>query len=144
MKKQTAVEWLWDKINKDYQENGRLRYAYISNVFIQAKQMEWELLEPKKQTAVEWLLNEFQEELKDYGGLDLEWLKRFEHAKEMEKQRKVAYKILTTLGHVDYSIETYGVDIAIMGYEAKLLNNKDSFWEECLAIAKFYKQFNNK
>jgi hypothetical protein len=42
MKKQTAVEWLWDKINKDYQENGRLRYAYISNVFIQAKQMEKE------------------------------------------------------------------------------------------------------
>ena len=40
MKKQTAVEWLWDKINKDYQENGRLRYAYISNVFIQAKEIE--------------------------------------------------------------------------------------------------------
>jgi hypothetical protein len=40
MKKQTAVEWLWDRINKDYQENGRLRYAYISNVFIQAKEIE--------------------------------------------------------------------------------------------------------
>ena len=40
MNKETAVEWLWDKINKDYQENGRLRYAYISNVFEQAKEME--------------------------------------------------------------------------------------------------------
>ena len=41
----------------------------------------------KKQTAVEWIENEIQEALKDYGGLDLEWLKRFEQAKEMEKQQ---------------------------------------------------------
>jgi hypothetical protein len=38
-------------------------------------------------TAVEWLLNEFQEAHKDFGGLDLEWLKRFNQAKEMEKQQ---------------------------------------------------------
>jgi hypothetical protein len=43
----------------------------------------------KKQTAVEWLLNEFQEAHKDFGGLDLEWLKRFDQAKEMEKQQIV-------------------------------------------------------
>jgi hypothetical protein len=41
----------------------------------------------EKQTAVEWLLNEFQEAHKDFGGLDLEWLKRFDQAKEMEKQQ---------------------------------------------------------
>jgi hypothetical protein len=47
----------------------------------------------KKQTAVEWLLNEFQEAHKDFGGLDLEWLKRFNQAKEMEKQQIIeAYR----------------------------------------------------
>ena len=40
-----------------------------------------------KQTAVEWLLNEFQEVHKDYGGLDTNWLKRFDKAKEMEKEQ---------------------------------------------------------
>ena len=38
-------------------------------------------------TAVEWLLNEFQEAHKDFGGLDLQWLNKFEQAKEMEKQQ---------------------------------------------------------
>lgn len=41
-----------------------------------------------KQTAVEWLLNEFQEAHKDFGGLDLQWLNKFEKAKEMEKQQQ--------------------------------------------------------
>ena len=40
-----------------------------------------------KQTAVEWLLNEFQEAHKDFGGLDLQWLNKFEQAKEIEKQQ---------------------------------------------------------
>jgi hypothetical protein len=44
-----------------------------------------------KQTAIEWLLNEFQEAHKDFGGLDLEWLKRFNQAKEMEKQQLSEY-----------------------------------------------------
>jgi hypothetical protein len=48
MKNETAIEWLWDKVYKDYEENGRLRYAYISNVFIQAKEME------KEQELKEW------------------------------------------------------------------------------------------
>jgi hypothetical protein len=100
MNKKTAVEWLIDRINKDYEENGRLRYAYISNVFIQAKQME--------------------------------------------KEQIIDYKISTPLGHVAHCIEKYGIEIAIEEYKCKLANNKDSFWEECLAIAKFYKQFNNK
>lgn len=38
-------------------------------------------------TAVEWLLNEFQEVHKDYGGLDTNWLKRFDKAKEMELEK---------------------------------------------------------
>jgi hypothetical protein len=42
-------------------------------------------------TAVEWLLNEFQEAHKDFGGLDLEWLKRFEQAKEMEKKQIIEF-----------------------------------------------------
>ena len=41
----------------------------------------------KQQTAVEWLLNEFQEAHKDFGGLDLQWLNKFEKAKEMEKEQ---------------------------------------------------------
>lgn len=44
-------------------------------------------MENKKQTAVEWLLNEFQEAHKDFGGLDLEWLKRFDQAKQLEKKQ---------------------------------------------------------
>jgi len=41
----------------------------------------------KSVTAVEYLLNEFQKVHKDFGGLDLEWLKRFDQAKEIEKQQ---------------------------------------------------------
>ena len=41
----------------------------------------------KQQTAIEWLLNEFQEAHKDFGGLDLQWLNKFEKAKEMEKEQ---------------------------------------------------------
>ena len=41
-----------------------------------------------KQTAVEWLENEFQEIFKEWGGLDTNWLKRFEQAKAMEKAEK--------------------------------------------------------
>ena len=40
----------------------------------------------KQQTAIEWLLNEFQEAHKDFGGLDLQWLKKFEKAKEILSQ----------------------------------------------------------
>jgi hypothetical protein len=36
-------------VYKDYQENGRLRYAYISNVFIQAKEIE------KQQIIEAWI-----------------------------------------------------------------------------------------
>jgi hypothetical protein len=49
MKKQTAVEWLIDRINKDYEENGRLRYAYISNAIMQAKELE------KEQELKKWI-----------------------------------------------------------------------------------------
>jgi len=41
-----------------------------------------------KQTAVEWLENEFQEIFKEWGGLDTNWLKRFEQAKAMERSQK--------------------------------------------------------
>jgi hypothetical protein len=39
-KKQTAVEWLWDKVYKDFEENGRLRFAHILDILEQAKEME--------------------------------------------------------------------------------------------------------
>ena len=42
-------------------------------------------------TAVEWLENEFQEIFKEWGGLDTNWLKRFEQAKAMEKEQKIAF-----------------------------------------------------
>lgn len=41
-----------------------------------------------KQTAVEWLENEFQQIFKEWGGLDTNWLKRFEQAKAMEKKQR--------------------------------------------------------
>ena len=40
-----------------------------------------------KQTAVEWLEKEFQEIFKEWGGLDTNWLKRFDQAKAMEKEQ---------------------------------------------------------
>jgi hypothetical protein len=40
-----------------------------------------------KQTAVEWLENEFRESHKMFGGIDTNWIKRFDHAKEMEKEQ---------------------------------------------------------
>jgi hypothetical protein len=46
-----------------------------------------------KQTAVEWLENEFKEAHKMFGGIDTNWIKRFDQAKEMEKEQIVnAYK----------------------------------------------------
>ena len=41
----------------------------------------------KQQTAVDFLLNEFQKVHKDFGGLDLEWLKRFDKANKMFEQQ---------------------------------------------------------
>ena len=46
----------------------------------------------KKVTAVDFLLNEFQKVHKDFGGIDLEWLKRFDKAKEIEKQQIIDAK----------------------------------------------------
>lgn len=40
-----------------------------------------------KQTAVEWLENEFKEAHKMFGGIDANWIKRFEQAKAMEKEQ---------------------------------------------------------
>jgi hypothetical protein len=40
-----------------------------------------------KQTAVEWLENEFKEAHKMFGGIDTNWIKRFEQAKAMEKEQ---------------------------------------------------------
>ena len=40
-----------------------------------------------KQTAVEWLENEFQEMCKDFGGMHIDFIERFEQAKEMEKEQ---------------------------------------------------------
>ena len=42
-----------------------------------------------KQTAVEWLENEFKESHKMFGGIDTNWIKRFDQAKAMEKQQIV-------------------------------------------------------
>jgi hypothetical protein len=64
-------------------------------------------------TAIEWLLNEFQEAHKDFGGLDLEWLKRFNQAKEMEKQQIIDALIIDPYelefdDEEQYYNETYG------------------------------------
>jgi hypothetical protein len=94
----------------------------------------------KQETAVDWLVSQLNKQ----GFSQVVTDEEIKQAKEIERQQKIAYKISTTLGHVDHLIDSYGVDFAIEEYEVKVLNNKDSFWEECLAIAKFYKQFNNK
>jgi len=44
-----------------------------------------------KQTAVEWLENEFKESHKMFGGIDTNWIKRFEQAKEMEKEQIIEF-----------------------------------------------------
>lgn len=56
-----------------------------------------------KQTTIEWLLNEFQEIHKDFGGLDLEWLKKFEQAKEMELQMVVDFTKWYDLNYFVYN-----------------------------------------
>jgi hypothetical protein len=40
MEKKTAVEKAIDLINKDFEENGRLRFAYVQKVLHEAKEME--------------------------------------------------------------------------------------------------------
>ena len=91
----------------------------------------------KKETAIEWLVQKYIEN-------SILNIDDFQQANEMFEQQKKAYKMETPLGHVDHSIDTYGIDITITEYKVKALNNKDSsFWKECLAIAKFYKQFKN-
>ena len=66
----------------------------------------------KSLTAVQWLLNEFQEAHKDFGGLDLEWLKRFEQAKAMEKEQIMA-------------ANTSGVNNGLYGYR-----NAEQYYNE--------------
>jgi hypothetical protein len=40
MKQETAVEKAIDLIKKDFEENGRLRFAYVQKVLNEAKEME--------------------------------------------------------------------------------------------------------
>jgi hypothetical protein len=40
MKKQTAVDLAIDLINKDFEVNGRLRFAYVFKILNEAKEME--------------------------------------------------------------------------------------------------------
>jgi hypothetical protein len=55
----------------------------------------------EKQTAVEWLENEFQEIFKEWGGLDTNWIKRFEQAKAMEKNNYICSKCKCSLDGKD-------------------------------------------
>ena len=57
-----------------------------------------------KQTAVEWLENEVQEIFKEWGGLDTNWLKRFEQAKAMEKEQ-----ILEALRTSEVELLSWGI-----------------------------------
>jgi hypothetical protein len=72
----------------------------------------------KQQTPVSWLLNQFQEGHKDFGGLDLEWLKRFKTALQMEFQKQQKYdemlamldgmcNVWNEVGINDYSMSNY-------------------------------------
>lgn len=74
-----------------------------------------------KQTAVEWLLNEFQEIHKDYGGLDLEWLKRFEQAKETEKQQIIDARVNGV---------AEGIDIGGNPITENISNNHEKYYTE--------------
>ena len=53
-----------------------------------------------KQTAVEWLENEFKEAHKMFGGIDTNWIKRFEQAKAMEKEQ-----IIEAFEHIDFNLD---------------------------------------
>jgi hypothetical protein len=74
----------------------------------------------KQQTAVEFLLNEFQKVHKDFGGLDLEWLKRFDQANEMfEKQIIDA----VTFGQNNHTIRiSVDLEIAEQYFKEKFVN----------------------
>ena len=47
-----------------------------------------------KQTAVEWLENEFKEAHKMFGGIDTNWIKRFEQAKEKLNQGSLLINVV--------------------------------------------------
>jgi len=53
-----------------------------------------------KQTAVEWLENEFKEAHKMFGGIDTNWIKRFDQAKAMEKEQ-----IIDAFEHIDFNLD---------------------------------------
>jgi hypothetical protein len=87
-------------------------------------------------TAVEWL----EQKAKEFA-IDLDLLRYFQQAKEIEKQQKIAYKIATPLGHVSNMIEQIPIESVIEEYKCKVINAKESvFWNDCLIIAKFYKK----
>jgi hypothetical protein len=75
----------------------------------------------QKQTAVEWLENEFQEIFKEWGGLDTMWIKRFEQAKQMERQQ-----IMTAFTQGDIFGSDYfdGVNITEENYYNKTFKSE--------------------
>ena len=62
----------------------------------------------KQISAVEWLENEFKEAHKMFGGIDTNWIKRFEKAKAMEKEQiKDAWINSLTKGDYNSAEEYY-------------------------------------
>ena len=78
-------------------------------------------MEEKQISAVEWLENEFQEIFKEWGGLDTMWIKRFEQAKQMERQQ-----IMTAFTQGDIFGSDYfdGVNITEENYYNKTFKLK--------------------
>jgi hypothetical protein len=66
-KQQTAVKKAIDLINKDFEENGRLRFAYVQKVLHEAKEMErQQIIKCAIQTMQECfiaVMEEFNQEL---------------------------------------------------------------------------------
>jgi hypothetical protein len=78
-------------------------------------------MEEKQISAVEWLENEFQEIFKEWGGLDTMWIKRFEQAKQMERQQ-----IMTAFTQGDIFGSDYfdGVNITEENYYNKTFKSE--------------------
>lgn len=74
-----------------------------------------------KQTAVEWLENEFKEAHKMFGGIDTNWIKRFEQAKEMERQQIMSAFTQGDIFGADYYD---GVNITEENYYNKIFKSE--------------------
>jgi uncharacterized protein (DUF302 family) len=131
MKKQTAVEKAIDLINKDFEENGRLRFAYVQKVLNEAKEMERqqiidacgskyseeEFLEQLNHlmTMPSSVLDKFTD---DNGSITMKWFEQFKRNK-MKKETAVEWLVKELFP----DNEIFGISNALI-YQAKKMEKQ--------------------